>query len=441
MNRPGRPSGRPLRGPLTLRGTSFLIVGIAGLIIPVFINGWGRLDRVAAMVVSLPLISAWAVLRTEHNLSCARVIEPARVQVGEEALVRLQLTNQSVVPMGRLVVEDMLARSLHLRPRFLVDRLESRGTREMQYNVRSEVRGRYRIGPLTIRARDPFGMCEVIRPFSGSEDLIVIPIVEHIPQVMLGGEWTGGDDSQPSFHRAAGEDDIGIREYQYGDPLHRVNWRATARRGELMVRREEQPRQSRATILLDGRTSAHRGEGVRSSLEWGVSTAASVAIHLTRRNYALRVITETGNGLVGMAADLVAPSPDVEGLLLDGLAELKASRVSDLRDASLALGRSGDSLVIAVLGSLSEQDAGDLAHRRGGTTTAIAVLLRTWTWGGGHHDSSAEAHFVANVALLRNAGWRIVPASAGDKLADLWPRAARGAALADQPGPLSGTKA
>lgn len=429
MNAPGW-ALRPLRGPFTLRGAAFLFAGIAGLVTPALINGWSRLDRVGAMLLALPLLGAWSVRRAEHNLSATRVIEPARVQVGEEAVVALSLENASTMAVGRVVVEDVLPPGMSIRPRFVIDRLEPRGTREVRYPIRSEVRGRYRVGPLTIRVGDPFGMCEAIRPFSGTADLIVVPIVHHIPQVLLGGEWAGGNDDHPSFIRSAGEDDIGIREYQYGDPLHRVNWRATARRGELMVRLEEQPRQSRATILLDTRANAHHGEGARSSLEWDISAAASVAVHLIRSGFSLRVITESGSGLAGPASDLLPPVPDVEGLLLDGLADVRPGRLTDLREAGLALGRSGDSLVIAVLGSLSDQDASDLAHRRGGTTTAIAVLLRTWTWGTTNSDATSEAQFARNVAVLRNAGWRIVPASAGDKLADLWPLAARGGASA-----------
>ena len=47
-----------------------------------------------------------------------------------------------------------------------------------------------------------------------------------------------------------------------------------------MVRREEQPWQSRATLFLDNRRSAHRGTGAASSLEHAVRLAASVAVHL-----------------------------------------------------------------------------------------------------------------------------------------------------------------
>lgn len=411
---------------LTLRGRCFLVAGLAALGCAIAL-GQQDVLRVAVLLISLPLVCAAAVLRTQHKLTTSRVIEPIRVPAGEEARITLRVDNQALVPSGLLLAEDTLPRGMSARPRFVVDRLEPRGRREVFYRVRSQVRGKFPIGPLKLRLADPFGMCELSRSYAGTDDLIVIPVVEHLPFVVLGGEWTGGNDSHPSSIPSAGEDDIGTREYRHGDALHRVHWRSTARRGELMVRREEHPRQSQATLLLDARAGAHAGEGLHSSLEWAVSAAASLSIHLIRRGFTLRVITETGAGMAGMTGDTLAPIPDVEGLLLDALAMLTPSRTATLTDATTALHRAGsDSLVIALLGDLSNADAAALARRRQGTTTAIALLLRPSSWAlGSEPRADEQQRFEQNIALLRNGGWRAVPVSAGDRLPDVWLGVAR----------------
>ena len=89
----------------------------------------------------------------------------------------LRFENVSRLPTGLLLLEDRLPYVLGSRPRFMLDRVEPRGTRTVDYPVRAEVRGRYVVGPLTIRLSDPFGMCELVRSFSARDMLVVTPVV------------------------------------------------------------------------------------------------------------------------------------------------------------------------------------------------------------------------------------------------------------------------
>jgi uncharacterized protein (DUF58 family) len=391
--------------------------------------GQQDLLRVGVLLVSLPLASVYAVSRTRHRVACTRTLDPPRIPAGEETRIGLRLENVSLLPTGLLLAEDTVPYVLGARPRFVLDRLEPRGHRNVAYRVRSEIRGKYLLGPLTVKLADPFGMCELTRAFRHRDTLIVTPVVEPLPPVVLGGEWSGSGDSHPSSVPAAGEDDVGTREYRQGDALHRVHWRSTARHGELMVRREEQPWQSRATIVLDTRAAAHRGDGVGSSFEWAVVAAASIGVHLTRHGYSLRLLTDEGTGISGATPDMLSTTADVEDLLLDALAVVTASTSSSLGEATSQLRRAGtDGLLIAILGELTSDEAERLARLRHGTTTAIAVLLDAATWDPGPAVWTAglRATYDRNVLLLRSTGWRVVRASAGQHIADLWPLAARG---------------
>jgi hypothetical protein len=109
-----------------------------------------------------------------------------------------------------------------------------------------------------------------------------------------------------------------------------VHWRSTARTGELMVRREEQPWESRATIVLDTRLQGHRGEGPTSSFEWAVSAAASIALHLRRNGYKIRLVTGGQASGDGNGVDLDATESDGEGALMDCLADVNLSAASPI---------------------------------------------------------------------------------------------------------------
>jgi uncharacterized protein (DUF58 family) len=413
---------------LTTRGRSFVAAGLAAVACSLAL-GQQDLLRVGVLLLALPLASVFAVSRTRHRVACTRTLHPARVPAGEQTRIGLRLENVSLLPTGLLLAEDTVPYVLGARPRFVLDRLEPRGHRDVTYRVRSEIRGQFLLGPLTVKLADPFGMCELTRAFRHRDTLIITPVVEPLASVALGGEWSGSGDSHPSSVPAAGEDDVATREYRQGDALHRVHWRSTARHGELMVRREEQPWQSRATIMLDTRAAGHRGDGPASSLEWAVSAAASVGVHLTRNGYSLRLLTDEGPGISGATPDVLSTTADVEGLLLDALAVVTASTSIGVGEATSQLRRAGtDGLLIAILGELTHDEAEQLARLRHGSTTAIAFLLKTGTWepSAPAWASDLEATFDRNVLLLRSTGWRVVPVSAGDSLRDLWPQAARG---------------
>ena len=166
------------------------------------------------------------------------------------------------------------------RPRFVVDRIGFGWRHKLGYQIRSEIRGRFDIGPMRVTVADPFGLVELNRAFQSTVPFTVTPRVVPLPSTPLTGNATSSGDSRPRAFLGGSAEDVTVREYRRGDELRRVHWRSSARLGELMVRREEQPWQARATVFLDNRRSVHRGQGAGSSFEHAVVVAASVAVHL-----------------------------------------------------------------------------------------------------------------------------------------------------------------
>ncbi|MDQ1616576.1 MAG: hypothetical protein QOJ60_2515 [Actinomycetota bacterium] len=416
-----------LRG-LTTRGRSFLAAGIAVVIASVAV-GQDDLMRIGVLLVALPLLSAWVVARTRYRLASSRRLSSPRTAAGQDSSVTLGVENISRLPTGLLLVEDRVPYVLGSRPRFVLDRVEPRGHREVTYIVRSDVRGRYVLGPMSIRLTDPFGLCELHRSFHTRDTLVITPQVHRLPTVQLAGEWAGSGESRARAIATAGEDDAATREYRQGDDLRRVHWRSTARLGQLMVRREEQPWQSRCTILLDTRTRAHAGDGPASSFEWAVSAAASIGVHLVRHGYHVRLLTDAGGSVASAAHDPSGIGSDFEGALLDALAVVNPSRHESFDDAARTLRRGGgDGLLIAILGIVDPQEAHQLARLRQGTTSAVALLLDSGAWTTMPEAARAtmDRAYDGSAALMSAAGWRVVLAGPSDTVAGVWPDAGRG---------------
>ncbi len=358
--------------------------------------------------------------RTRYRLACSRTLEPHRAQVGASARVILRLQNLSRLPTGTMLLEDRLPYALGSRPRLVLERLGAHQASSVAYTVRADVRGRYEVGPLIVRLTDPFGLCELTRAFPSIDKLTVIPQVHALQAIRLAGEFAGSGDSRARSVAVHGEDDAATREYRHGDDLRRVHWRSTARVGELMVRREEQPWESRATVVLDTRAGAHRGEGPTASFEWAVSAAASIAVHLRHGGYKLRLVSDAG-------IDVDATEADGDGPLLDQLADVRLAQQADVATLVERVRRRTDGgLIIGVFGLLTPAEAELLTALRGSNTTCVALFIDTTTWltlPTAAREEADQMHGMAALALLRS-GWRVVDVPHGAKVAALWPQLA-----------------
>jgi uncharacterized protein (DUF58 family) len=362
---------------------------------------------------------------------------------GGSAEVLLQVTNADRHPGGLWLLSEQLPAELGRPPSFVVERLAGRATAALHYRVPGNRRGRHTLGPLRLRLVDPFGLVE--RTVSGVDTapLLVVPRVRPLGRGgPSGGHGSGGEGARRSL-AVHGEDDVSARPYRQGDDLRKVHWRATARTGELMVRLEERPWRSQATLLLDTRARGHlvvrRESGSRwpgppgdpnpptDSLEWVVEAAASIGTSLAGRGAVLRTVTDSGE---------LRPSAGRGGLtpdeLLERLALVRPSRVTGLAPAIEQLSRAaGEGPVICLLGAVGADEVVDLVRARSGPVTDAAVLVDIGAWadagfGRGRRSLSAGARMELDAqrdeaaALLRAAGWQVAVARPDTTVEQVW---------------------
>ncbi|NEE03082.1 DUF58 domain-containing protein [Phytoactinopolyspora halotolerans] len=412
--------GRSLSG-LTTRGWAFVSLG-GGITLSAVLIGQRDLLRVGILLLILPLTSLLVAARSRVRLAASRTVEPSRVQVGSRATVHLELSNATRIPTGVVLVEDTLPYTLGSRPRFVLDHVWSRFRREVTYAIQPSMRGRYPVGPLAIRVTDPFGLVELRRSFDDVGTLVVTPTVWRLPAVRLVGEWSGSGETRPRAIATAGEEDATIRVYRDGDDMRRVHWRATAHHGELMVRREEQPWQSRAGILLDTRLGGHIGDGPDSSLEWAVSAAASIGVHLTERGYSVQLFTDAADAAHAGDTDHRSPAhaADSRVALLDRLAVVSASRHTSVAHWQEMLAGTASGMLIAVLGRLHPEEANMVARLRQGSSAALAILLDVPSWTTMANVDAERIRQAEVVQNMRRGGWSVVTAGRNEHLASVW---------------------
>jgi uncharacterized protein (DUF58 family) len=272
---------------LTPRGKALLLaaavlLGAARLLGTVELAGLA----VAALVA---LALAVAQVRGGSATLQSRVLEPARAPVGSPARARLRLANLGARPTRLLTAVDGLDGGRGAA-RVLVPPLAPGETAEAEYLLPTKRRGIHVIGPLTLSVADPFGLAEARTVVAGEERFVVHPRME--PVLPLPG-WSPLEARVGSLHASpvpVGLDFFAVRPYVMGDDIRRVHWRSTARTGALMLRQDEVPWESSATVLLDTRAFAHRG----ASFERAVEVAGSLAAALARSGRRMRFLTTGG---------------------------------------------------------------------------------------------------------------------------------------------------
>ena len=410
-----------MRG-FTLRGRSFIAAGLTAMLCGIVL-GERDLVRIGVLVATLPVVAALWIARSGNRLGLARTLGAGQVEVGQRAVVHLELTNVGPTT-GVLLIEEQIPWALGSRPRFVIDTMRPGWSRTIDYPVQAEVRGKYDIGPLRVRISDPFGLLELHRTFTKTSSLVVIPATEPLPPIGLTGAWTGSGDNRPRPFASGSAADVTVRDYRVGDDLRRVHWRSTARVGSLMVRREEQPWQSRCTLFLDNRARVHRGQGPHSSLERAVTAAASLAVHLAAQGFQVRLVSALGEEIEhgwhdGDVATSVRP-------LLERLAVLPTVSNHDLYtgwvDESVTSG-----MCVAVLGEVDDHDRDFLSglHHRGSASYALVLDVDSWAARTTDATFTSRPGRLPAAAWLRQHGWKAAELPRGGSLQAAWQEVGR----------------
>ena len=282
---------------------------------------------------------AWAWNKVSlEDLSYHRRLSDTRVFSGDEVTMSLTLTNRKPVPLGRVEVDDELPEEIEIadarvhaganpRTKALFHSISMSWYERIRwrYILKCSQPGLYRLGPARLESGDLFGFFRNFRSVTSDDYLLVYPKVVPLPELGLPaarplGDVKGGirifeDPSRPA----------GIREYQQGDPLKIVDWKATARAQSLQVRTFEPSSTITVILVVVVETMRHRWEGYSAiNLERVRTAAASVATYAAEQRYNLGLFSNGTPILADRPMKLSASrSPEQLTIILEGLATIR----------------------------------------------------------------------------------------------------------------------
>lgn len=202
------------------------------------------------LIIAIWILSAiWSWLNI-IGIQADRQVRSQRTQVGGLAEERLSVTNNSIIPKLWVEVRDHSELPGHMAS-YVVPNLRPKQQRGWTVRTLCRERGRFTLGPMTLRSGDPFGFFDRTRHVSKTVNLVVYPATVDLPYFALPlGELPGGGARRQRTHNIT-TNVSGVRDYMPGDSYNRIHWPTTARTGRLIVKEFELDPTADIWVFLD----------------------------------------------------------------------------------------------------------------------------------------------------------------------------------------------
>lgn len=157
-------------------------------------------------------------------------------------------------------------------------RFEVEGHGAVVWQLTPLVRGDLAFGDLHLRLFGPWGLCarQVVVP--AAQQVKVYPDLSALHRDAMALARSSDAPAQRLLRRSAeGREFESLREYRPGDDVRTLDWKATARRGRVMVRQHQPERNQTVLLFIDcGRAMAGMALG-RRKLDHAIDAALKVA--------------------------------------------------------------------------------------------------------------------------------------------------------------------
>ena len=284
-------------------------------------------------------------------------------------------------------------------------RLEPRESQTVELRLRADRWGAYVLGDVLLRGHDTLGVFRFDQALPRDLELRVFPREEYLRTLLRPRDTQPYAGDEVARRRGDGIEFADIRPFAFGDQVTRVNWRATARRGELWVNDRHPERNTDIVLFLDAFTEARRGNA--STLDLALRAAATLA-----RGY---VGAHDRVGLVSFGGALRWLQPGTGEAQLyricEALLDTQILQNYAWRDIAVVPARvlRPQSLVVALTPLLDERSIGALfdLRARGHDVTVIEASPVPYMDPG--HDSVGTARVPPLAAATRRAAGPAAP--------------------------------
>ena len=237
------------------------------------------LGRPELVAVGVPFLLAVAVaLTTVREPSLEIDVELGEPKAMEGDLVPLRLRLRAAHATGRLDLELTMPRGLRIETgrEGLSVSLGAAEERTVELEIRATRWGGYVVGGLLLRGRDRFGFFLFELPVVKAVPLRVYPRPEVLKAILRPLQVQASAGNEVSRLRGDGIEFADVRAFASGDRVRHINWRVSARRGELHVNQHHPERNADVILFLDTFAEVE-GDSGNTTLDLAVRATATLA--------------------------------------------------------------------------------------------------------------------------------------------------------------------
>ncbi|WP_409296650.1 DUF58 domain-containing protein [Peribacillus sp. SCS-26] len=189
-----------------------------------------------------------------------RELNRSECRAGDSLRITIKMRRRLAFPLLYMVVEEDLPGKLvksgvHVERELIFPWFKKEFV--FSYDIVNIIRGEYDFTSISIKTGDLLGLFEKKASFSLKETVLVYPSYYELPFSQIGTQYNQGQNSSTVKVQREVSTLSGIREYQPGDRFAWINWKATAKRSEIMTKEFEQKKSQDIFVLLD--TSRQEG--------------------------------------------------------------------------------------------------------------------------------------------------------------------------------------
>ena len=264
------------------RLAAYVAFGVAGLALGLL------LGRPEPVVLAAPFVLTVALALASQRTPVVEadlVLDRDRAVEGDEVVATVTLRADSPVHGARVDLRTVSRLRVENPRAEMVASIRPGQPAELLVRLRCERWGGYTVGDLRVRSADAFGLFRFDHRFDrrGRNPLKVYPSGEEVRASLRALDTQVFAGNQVSRLKGEGIEFADIRAFVPGDIVRRVNWRVSARRGELHVNEMHLERNADVVIFLD--TFSELRDAGSSTLDLAVRGAAAlVDRHLAQRD-------------------------------------------------------------------------------------------------------------------------------------------------------------